>query len=130
MEHGHRTGRSLPPHPGIKQLSGLFGACHEPFEANYRPSRQVKIWQPLDGNFTKWNPVADFKLAEAATAVAFAPSDASDECVHFVPFIECTDVLMRRMLAVGLETGSILLFTSTDGMDWKMSLEIDAGYVA
>jgi len=34
------------------------------------------------------------------------------------------------MLAVGLETGNILLFTSTDGVDWKMSLEIDAGYVA
>jgi len=34
------------------------------------------------------------------------------------------------MLAVGLETGNILLFTSTDGVNWKMSLEIDAGYVA
>jgi hypothetical protein len=47
----------------------------------------------------------------------------------FVPFIECADVLMRRMLAIGLETGNILLFTSTDSVEWKMSLEIDAGYV-
>ena len=103
---------------------------HEPFEANYQPSRQVKIWQPVDGNFTRWKAVADFKLPEAATAVAFAPSDGSDECVHFMPPLECSDVLMRRMLAVGLETGNILLFTSTDGVDWKMSLEINAGYVA
>jgi hypothetical protein len=82
MGHGHRTGRSSPPHPGIKQLSGLFDVCNA-FEANFRPSRQVKIWQPLDGNFTKWKTAADFKLAEAATAVAWAPSDASDGCVHF-----------------------------------------------
>lgn len=42
---------------------------------------QVKIWQPLDGNLIKWAARADFKLPEAATAVAFAPSDASDEFV-------------------------------------------------
>jgi hypothetical protein len=34
------------------------------------------------------------------------------------------------MLAVGLETGNILFFTSIDGANWKMSLEINAGYVA
>ena len=45
------------------------------------PWRQVKIWQPIDGDLVKWTAVADFKLPEAATAVAFAPSDASDEFV-------------------------------------------------
>jgi len=33
------------------------------------------------------------------------------------------------MLAVGLETGDILLFTSIDAVNWHMSLEIKAGYV-
>ncbi|KAI0285054.1 WD40-repeat-containing domain protein [Russula aff. rugulosa BPL654] len=73
--------------------------------------KTVKIWQPLDGNLTKWTAVADFKLSEAATAVAFAPPDASDE----------------RMLAVGLENGNILLFTSPNVVKWEMSLEIKPG---
>ena len=37
---------------------------------------------------------------------------------------------LRRMLAVGLETGDILLFTSNDAVSWQTSLEIKAGYVA
>jgi len=73
--------------------------------------KTVKIWQPLDGNVVKWKAMADFKLAEAATTVAFAPLDELNE----------------RTLAIGLETGNILLFTSTDGVNWRMSLEIDAG---
>ncbi|KAN0124534.1 WD40-repeat-containing domain protein [Russula decolorans] len=73
--------------------------------------KTVKIWQPLDGNLSKWTAVADIKLSEAATAIAFAPTDASDE----------------RMLAVGLENGNILLFTSSDVVKWETSLEIKAG---
>jgi hypothetical protein len=73
--------------------------------------------------------VADLKLPEAATAVAFAPSDASDEFVNSVSYWSCADVFIRRMLAIGLETGNILFFISIDGVDWKMSLEINAGYV-
>ncbi|KAH9963197.1 WD40-repeat-containing domain protein [Russula dissimulans] len=73
--------------------------------------KTVKIWQPPDGNVTKWTAVADFKLTEAATAVAFAPLDASNQ----------------RILAVGLETGAILFFTSTDAVKWQKSLEITAG---
>jgi len=75
--------------------------------------------------------VADFKLSEAATAIAFAPTDASDEFV--VPCISkvgYADFSKRRMLAVGLENGNILLFTSSDVVKWEMSLEIKAGFVA
>ena len=32
--------------------------------------------------------MADIKLAEAATAVAFAPLDESNECVNVVPSLE------------------------------------------
>ncbi|KAI0303122.1 WD40-repeat-containing domain protein [Russula brevipes] len=73
--------------------------------------KTVKIWQALDGDSSKWTVVADLKLPEAATAVAFAPSNASDQ----------------RMLAVGLETGTILLFTSADAVQWQTSLEIKPG---
>ena len=75
--------------------------------------------------------MADVKLSEAATAVAFAPPDASDEFV--VPCIfkaGYADFYERLMLAVGLENGNILLFTSSDVVKWEMSLEIKAGFVA
>jgi elongator complex protein 2 len=90
---------------------------------------QVKIWQALDGNSSKWTVVADLKLPEAATAVAFAPSNASDQFVVLVLRQNVADASIRRMLAVGLETGIILLFTSADAVKWQMSLEIKAGYV-
>lgn len=73
--------------------------------------KTVKIWQCLHGDFAKWTAIADLKLPSAATAVAFAPSIDSNE----------------RMLAVGLETGDILLFTSIDAVKWQTSLEIKAG---
>jgi len=75
--------------------------------------------------------VADFKLSGAATAVAFAPPDASDEFV--VPCISkvgCADFPGRRVLAVGLEHGNMLFFTSSDVVRWEMSLEIKAGFVS
>lgn len=73
--------------------------------------KTVKIWQSLPGDFTKWTAIADLKLPGAATAVAFAPSTGSNE----------------QMLAVGLETGDILLYTSIDAVNWQTSLEIKAG---
>jgi hypothetical protein len=92
---------------------------------------QVKIWKPLDGNLTKWTAVTDFKLSEAATAVAFAPPDVSDEfVVSCISKVGCADFSERRMLAVGLENGSILFFSSPDVVKWEMSLEIKAGFVA
>ena len=96
--------------------------------ANLR--KQVKIWKPLDGNLTKWTAVADLKLSEAVTAVAFAPPDASDEfVVTCISKVGCADFSERRMLAVGLENGNILLLTSSDVVKWEMSLEIKAGFV-
>ena len=89
--------------------------------------------KPLDGNLTKWTAVAILKLSEAAaTAVAFAPpGHASDEFVlPCISKVGCADFSERQMLAVGLENGNILLFTSSDVVKWEMSLEIKAGFVA
>ncbi|KAI0301821.1 WD40 repeat-like protein [Multifurca ochricompacta] len=74
--------------------------------------KTVKIWQCLQGDFTQWTAVVDFRLSEAVTAIAFAPLTESND---------------RRVLAVGLETGNILFFTSVDVVNWQMSLEIKAG---
>lgn len=75
--------------------------------------------------------MADFKLSEAATAIAFAPPDASDEFVVLcIPEAGCADFSERRMLAVGLENGNILFFTSSDVVKWEISLEIKPGFVA
>ncbi|KAH9007103.1 WD40 repeat-like protein [Lactarius hatsudake] len=74
--------------------------------------KTVKIWQCLHGDFTKWTAIADLKLPSAATAAAFAPLTDSNE----------------RTLAVGLETGEILVFTSIDAVNWQTSLEIKTGY--
>lgn len=73
--------------------------------------------------------MADFKLPEAATAVAFAPSDVSDEYVVRYTPRGCANVFTRRVLAVGLENGNLQFFTSPDAVKWQMSLEIKAGYV-
>jgi hypothetical protein len=71
-------------------------------------------------------------MPEAATAVAFAPlTESADEFVVYIPpSFECVNVFDRRVLAVGLETGNIQLYTSTDLVGWKTSLEIKVGFVA
>jgi len=64
----------------------FFTITYNTGAVNANPWGQVKIWQPLDGDLAKWTAVADIKLSDAATAVAFAPPDASDEFV--VPYIK------------------------------------------
>ncbi|KAH9978071.1 WD40-repeat-containing domain protein [Lactifluus volemus] len=79
-------------------------------------TRIVEIGQNMavsPWNLAKWAAVAELKMPEAATAVAFAPlTESADE----------------RVLAVGLETGNIQLYTSTDLVGWKTSLEIKVGF--
>ncbi|KAI0316700.1 WD40 repeat-like protein [Amylostereum chailletii] len=57
--------------------------------------KTVKIWQPQDDTKSEWTAVATLKLPEAATAVAFSPGHQN-----------------RRVLAIGLETGELLVYTS------------------
>ncbi|KAL1760072.1 quinon protein alcohol dehydrogenase-like superfamily [Schizophyllum commune] len=65
--------------------------------------KTVKIWQN-DGS--KWTAIASIKAKEAATAVDFAPKDENG----------------RRLLAVGLENGDILIYASstTDTSKWEL----------
>ncbi|KAL1700740.1 WD40-repeat-containing domain protein [Schizophyllum commune] len=65
--------------------------------------KTVKIWQN-DGS--KWTAVASIKAKEAATAVDFAPKDENG----------------RRLLAVGLENGDILIHagSTTDASKWEL----------
>ncbi|PFH51457.1 hypothetical protein AMATHDRAFT_142786 [Amanita thiersii Skay4041] len=67
--------------------------------------KSVKIWQQSDG---KWIASATIKVDFAATAVDFAPLNA-----HNV-----------RILAVGLETGEIALYTNMpESNDWQLVLK-------
>ncbi|KAK0206472.1 WD40-repeat-containing domain protein [Desarmillaria ectypa] len=72
--------------------------------------KTVKIWQPgTDGN---WKAIVNIKVAEAATAVDFSTIDKQN----------------RRYLAIGLETGEILVYSNTiPTTDWRHQLTINAG---
>ncbi|KAI1792859.1 WD40 repeat-like protein [Ganoderma leucocontextum] len=59
--------------------------------------KTVKVWKRPDGGGKKWEAVATIQVNAAATAVAFAPDVAGSA---------------TRMLAVGLESGEILIYTS------------------
>ncbi|KAH9894323.1 WD40 repeat-like protein [Cubamyces lactineus] len=59
--------------------------------------KTVKVWRRVDGEDKKWTAVATIQVKSAATAVAFAPRPADSK---------------SRTLAVGLESGEILLFAS------------------
>ncbi|KZV75438.1 WD40 repeat-like protein [Peniophora sp. CONT] len=74
--------------------------------------KTVRVWRSKDDGSKKWSSIATLKLDEAATAVAFAPGEKE-----------------RRVLAVGLETGEILLYASpmADVTEWKKLLTIPRG---
>ncbi|KAI0751417.1 WD40 repeat-like protein [Daedaleopsis nitida] len=73
--------------------------------------KTVKIWRrPEEGQ--KWTSVTTIQVGAAATAVAFAP-DAPDR--------------RKRSLAIGLESGEILLYSSPrdDCSQWTKTLTIN-----
>jgi elongator complex protein 2 len=79
----------------------------------------------------KWTAAAVLKTQEAATAVAFSPLDPDNRFVHgqfYVPFTTAYLFIFRRRLAVGLETGQILIYTSLkdDVSEWKLDLTLDS----
>ncbi|KAI0049599.1 WD40 repeat-like protein [Auriscalpium vulgare] len=69
--------------------------------------KTVKIWQPKSDSRIEWTAAATLKLTEAVTAVAFAHHD--------------------RTLAVGIESGEILVYASTSVTEWQLSLTVKAG---
>lgn len=70
--------------------------------------KTVKIWCPKDQSEDQWTAVATLKLPEAATAVAFTINQD------------------KQILAIGLETGEILIYSSSSPLDWKHVLSIKA----
>ncbi|KAA1466180.1 WD40 repeat-like protein [Dentipellis sp. KUC8613] len=70
--------------------------------------KTVRIWHTKDDAKLQWTTAATLKLHEAATAVAFQPI-AKEESI----------------LAVGLETGEIIIYTSSSDTEWHLSLTIN-----
>ncbi|KAJ7047434.1 WD40-repeat-containing domain protein [Mycena alexandri] len=73
--------------------------------------KTVKIWQR--GPDAKWTAAEVIKLNDAATAVDFSPVDSQD----------------RRYLAIGLETGAILIYSNagTAVANWRLDHTFDSG---
>ncbi|KDQ10026.1 hypothetical protein BOTBODRAFT_504183 [Botryobasidium botryosum FD-172 SS1] len=78
--------------------------------------KTVKIWQPTgpgSGNAErKWKAIATIKTREAATAVDFLPIDVKTS---------------RRRMAIGLETGEVLIYRSPREQPekWEVELALD-----
>jgi len=76
--------------------------------------KTVKIWAPtVAGDLGRWSAVQTIKTSESATAVGFAPLDERG----------------RRRLAIGLESGEILVYSASqvDKSSWQLDLDIPAG---
>ncbi|KAF7352847.1 Elongator complex protein [Mycena venus] len=73
--------------------------------------KTVKIWER--GPKARWTAAEVIKLKEAATAVDFSPIDSQD----------------RRHLAIGLETGAILIYSNagTAAANWHLEHTFDSG---
>ncbi|KAI0092834.1 quinon protein alcohol dehydrogenase-like superfamily [Irpex rosettiformis] len=75
--------------------------------------KQVKIWHTRNiGVSNKWSPEATLKLPEAATAVTFTSSSDGS----------------RRYLAIGLETGEILVYSNEPStpQTWREDLHMSS----
>ncbi|KAG9006169.1 hypothetical protein FRB94_012243 [Tulasnella sp. JGI-2019a] len=72
----------------------------------------VKIWQGIDGSQKEWQTIATLKLDEPATAVDFSWPDRGE----------------RRLLAIGLETGDVLVYSSPIKaiVEWNLLLHLDS----
>ncbi|KAJ7179190.1 WD40-repeat-containing domain protein [Mycena filopes] len=73
--------------------------------------KTVKIWQR--GPDTKWTSTEVINLKEAATAVDFSPVDSGE----------------RRHLAIGLETGAILVYSNAASAttNWRLDYTFGSG---
>ncbi|KDQ64832.1 hypothetical protein JAAARDRAFT_28474 [Jaapia argillacea MUCL 33604] len=88
-----------------------WASCDKTFATASR-DKTVKIWRPKGGSTSKWTAVATIKTKEAATAIAFKSIRSEGDS--------------RLSLAVGLETGEILVYSNTSGSEWK--LEVGLGH--
>ena len=88
---------------------------------------QVKIWNQNGG---KWKTVSTLTTGQPATAVAFTSlkenkrSVSSRICIYTDNYMACR----RRYLAVGLESGEILIYSalSSSVEDWQLNITIDS----
>lgn len=93
---------------------------------------QVKIWHIKNLGSKKWPAEATLKLRDAVTAVAFASADSDQRYAHH-QFVHSAVILIvcRRRLAVGLESGEIVIYSNplSAPSEWKEELFIDSRYV-
>jgi elongator complex protein 2 len=97
--------------------------------------KTVKIWHPTDTNsLSKWGALSTIKTSDAATAVAFCPTYISNRffCHYRKQTLGSHPHLLRYRLAVGLESGDIILYSApnTDiGLSsWRADSTLNSRY--
>ncbi|CAL1702353.1 unnamed protein product [Somion occarium] len=110
------SGDGYLPCAGDKSHARIIWDCAWAHEgdvfATASRDKTVKIWHIKNLGSKKWPAEATLKLRDAVTAVAFASAD-SDQ---------------RRRLAVGLESGEIVIYSNplSAPSEWKEELFIDS----
>ncbi|KAF7977653.1 hypothetical protein HWV62_3080 [Athelia sp. TMB] len=115
----NKDGAGFMPIAADKSHARIIWDCAWTFEgdafATASRDKTVRIWK-LDEteSSARWAPVATLKAKEAITAIAFTAADHEG----------------KRRLAVGLETGEILIYSGarTDLSKWKLDLSLDSRY--
>ena len=90
---------------------------------------QVKIWNLNDG---KWKAKSTLATGQPATAVAFTSLKKNKRFVfsRIRTYTRNDMACRRRYLAVGLESGEILIYSalSSSVEDWQLNVKIDSRY--
>jgi hypothetical protein len=123
---GQQRATSLPQPPVTSWCADLLKVPRRQFTF----CAKVKVWKQIDG---KWVSTATIKTPSPATAIDFSPVNSIQQYVsHFGIFQKLEFILMpRRKLAVGLEDGTIQIFSNMlhDLTSWRLDTTIDKGCV-
>jgi hypothetical protein len=90
----------------------------------------VKIWDATSEQPHKEKPVATLKLEQAATAVAFRRASSDGQSVVLKRAYNMTHEFRRIWLAIGLEVGDIMIFSSSKPFEqWTVVFKLPSRYV-
>lgn len=99
------------------------------FFATAARDKHVKVWQAVNGDAASWKVVSSISLPEAATAIDLARYEDMSVFATTYLLTQCTNnrFSRRHVMAVGTETGSIQIYTSTSaGSEWTLTYEADS----
>jgi len=79
------------------------------------------VWATDTGAYD-FKCVSTLKVSGAATAVAVSKMDENGQCVIYYYYSTISHIdNIRRLLAVGLETGELLIYSSKSHNNWEVN---------